>query len=113
MYGCKVYKHLREAWIQHGASWAGAEQVVVSYDFPEGARQLHTEARWGRQLGLRICGTSKWKVSSQISHSILQYWEERADQSMNHRRDRSGLYNQEWQGSSEASEYHEKKQKKT
>lgn len=45
------YKHLREAWIQHDASWVGAEQVAVSYDSPEGVKATAYRGQMGKSAG--------------------------------------------------------------
>lgn len=56
VHGCKVYKHLIEAWIQPGVSWVGAKQAVVSQGRPQGVKWQHTEVTLEKQLSLRrIC----------------------------------------------------------
>ena len=64
VHGYKIYKHVRKAWIQHGAGWVLALQK----------RWPHTEARWGKQLGLRrMCWARKErKISSKLDKSDNQ-----------------------------------------
>ena len=116
--GYKVCKHLRKAWIQHGAGWVRALQK----------RWPHTEARWGKQLGLRrMCWARKeWKIpsksdksdnqtksdKSQRGHSPLHPGQKRTDAIMSRCLKQEatavGSDEQAWWGTGEATEVQEK-----